>query len=473
MDLERARRSARSRATRSWRGAPVEIADLAYDARAVTPGALFFCVPGRARRRPRLRRARRSSAARSALVVERPLASPCRSSSSPTPGAAMAPAADAFFGDPTRGARRRRRHRARTARRRPRSCSTRSSRRPAAGRGCSGRSRARVGDERRAAVRTTPGGDRPAADASARCSTPATGAARSRRPRTARSCSRLDGVRFAALVFTNLDARTTSTSTARWSATSRRSGGCSSQAVPPAAVNVGDEYGPAARRGAAAERSRSASPTTRSSGPERARRRSTCKLRGPFNVENALAARRAAPGCSASTTTRSRAGSSRVRGRPGPLRGRSTKASRSRCRRLLAHARRARERPRDGARARARPRDLRLRLRRRPRPRQAAGDGPDRRASSPTSRSSPPTTRAARIRSAIIDESLAGAAGELEVEPDRRAAIARALEHAQPGDVVVIAGKGHEQGQEFARPHLPFDDREVAREVLRALGAAA
>jgi len=59
----------------------------------------------------------------------------------------------------------------------------------------------------------------------------------------------------------------------------------------------------------------------------------------------------------------------------------------------------------------------------------------------------------------------------LEVELDRRRAIERALESAGPGDVVVIAGKGHEQGQEIAGRKLPFDDREVAREALRRLGA--
>jgi UDP-N-acetylmuramoyl-L-alanyl-D-glutamate--2,6-diaminopimelate ligase len=52
---------------------------------------------------------------------------------------------------------------------------------------------------------------------------------------------------------------------------------------------------------------------------------------------------------------------------------------------------------------------------------------------------------------------------------DRRAAIAHAIQGAQPGDVVVIAGKGHEQGQEFEGGRkLPFDDVEVAREALRA-----
>jgi UDP-N-acetylmuramoyl-L-alanyl-D-glutamate--2,6-diaminopimelate ligase len=71
----------------------------------------------------------------------------------------------------------------------------------------------------------------------------------------------------------------------------------------------------------------------------------------------------------------------------------------------------------------------------------------------------------------IIDEILAGAP-ELEVEPDRRSAIARAIEAAGEGDVVLIAGKGHEQGQEIAGTVHPFDDRTVAREVLRALQPA-
>jgi UDP-N-acetylmuramyl tripeptide synthase len=79
---------------------------------------------------------------------------------------------------------------------------------------------------------------------------------------------------------------------------------------------------------------------------------------------------------------------------------------------------------------------------------------------------------------AIIDEILAGLPsntvlqGEVEVVPDRRGAIAQAIETAEPGDVVVIAGKGHEQGQQFRDRTVPFDDREVAREALRRLGAA-
>ena len=55
---------------------------------------------------------------------------------------------------------------------------------------------------------------------------------------------------------------------------------------------------------------------------------------------------------------------------------------------------------------------------------------------------------------------------------DRAIAIDEAIAHAQPGDVLVIAGKGHEQGQEFAGGRkLPFDDATVAREALRAHGS--
>ncbi len=53
------------------------------------------------------------------------------------------------------------------------------------------------------------------------------------------------------------------------------------------------------------------------------------------------------------------------------------------------------------------------------------------------------------------------------VVPDRAEAIARAVAVARPGDVVVIAGKGHETGQTFATHTVPFDDREVARRLLR------
>jgi UDP-N-acetylmuramoyl-L-alanyl-D-glutamate--2,6-diaminopimelate ligase len=72
---------------------------------------------------------------------------------------------------------------------------------------------------------------------------------------------------------------------------------------------------------------------------------------------------------------------------------------------------------------------------------------------------------------AIVDEILAGIADRAATEAivDRREAIERAVALAATGDVVVVAGKGHEQGQEFEDGRkLPFDDATVAREALRA-----
>ncbi|MDI2126184.1 UDP-N-acetylmuramoyl-L-alanyl-D-glutamate--2,6-diaminopimelate ligase [Yinghuangia seranimata] len=79
---------------------------------------------------------------------------------------------------------------------------------------------------------------------------------------------------------------------------------------------------------------------------------------------------------------------------------------------------------------------------------------------------------------AILDEMLGGARtvaaphGELVVEPDRAKAIAWAVDHAEPGDVVVVAGKGHEQGQKIGAEVRPFDDRVEVRAALRRRLAA-
>jgi UDP-N-acetylmuramoyl-L-alanyl-D-glutamate--2,6-diaminopimelate ligase len=68
---------------------------------------------------------------------------------------------------------------------------------------------------------------------------------------------------------------------------------------------------------------------------------------------------------------------------------------------------------------------------------------------------------------AIIQEILAGARSDVRWLVDRREAITEAIAGCEPGDVVVIAGKGHEQGQEFAGGQkVPFDDVTVAREAL-------
>ena len=60
--------------------------------------------------------------------------------------------------------------------------------------------------------------------------------------------------------------------------------------------------------------------------------------------------------------------------------------------------------------------------------------------------------------------------GEFVEVLDRREAIEKAITTAEPGDVVLVAGKGHEQGQKFADRTIPFDDRDVVRELLRGVG---
>ncbi|MEU5300411.1 UDP-N-acetylmuramoyl-L-alanyl-D-glutamate--2,6-diaminopimelate ligase [Streptomyces noursei] len=80
---------------------------------------------------------------------------------------------------------------------------------------------------------------------------------------------------------------------------------------------------------------------------------------------------------------------------------------------------------------------------------------------------------------AILATMLAGAAevpvherGTVLVEEDRAAAVAAAVARAEPGDTVIVAGKGHEQGQDIAGVVRPFDDRQVLRAAIESAMAA-
>jgi len=70
---------------------------------------------------------------------------------------------------------------------------------------------------------------------------------------------------------------------------------------------------------------------------------------------------------------------------------------------------------------------------------------------------------------AIIEEvlpGLSGAPAQVIVEPDRRRAIALAIAEARPGDLVLLAGKGHEKTQTIGAQSIPFDDVAIAQEIL-------
>ena len=82
----------------------------------------------------------------------------------------------------------------------------------------------------------------------------------------------------------------------------------------------------------------------------------------------------------------------------------------------------------------------------------------------------PRTEDPAAILDAIVAGARAGDARDLRVVEDRRAAIYEAIGEAREGDVVVIAGKGHETGQIVGSTVLPFDDVQVAREALASAG---
>ncbi|MBW3662185.1 MAG: UDP-N-acetylmuramoyl-L-alanyl-D-glutamate--2,6-diaminopimelate ligase [Actinobacteria bacterium] len=81
-------------------------------------------------------------------------------------------------------------------------------------------------------------------------------------------------------------------------------------------------------------------------------------------------------------------------------------------------------------------------------------------------RSEPPEAIVAAVEAGAREAARAGAPADITVRLDRREAIAAALDRAEAGDVVLIAGKGHETGQEIAGRTVPFDDRLVAADLL-------
>ena len=463
------------------------VTDLAYDARRVTAGALFVCVPGsRADGHDFAAEAVERGAV--ALIVERPLDLSVPQLVVDDARLAMALAADAFFGSPTREL-------AVTGVTGTNGKTTSAfllyailaaaGLRP----GLLGTIESRIGGERRAVSRTTPeaielqrsfremleAGDRSCAmEASSHGS----------------ELKRLVGVRFRALVFTNLTQDHLDlhgTLDAYFDAKRRLFVSPDFDGRrPPAAVNVGDPFG---RRLADELRRLGERPLTfglvadadvradeLELTPAGARFVSAgiefeTRLRGRFNVENVLGAVAAARllGVPDEAVVR---GVAHVKGVPGRFEAVdegqpfTVLVDYAHTPEALANVLREARALTDGRlfcvfgcggdRDRGK--------------RPLMGETASRLADVVIVTSDNPRSEEPR---AIIEEILLGTDGNVDVEPDRARAIARALAQAEDGDVVVIAGKGHEQGQEFESRTIPFDDREVARDALRELLAGA
>jgi UDP-N-acetylmuramoyl-L-alanyl-D-glutamate--2,6-diaminopimelate ligase len=464
--------------------AAVTVASLAYDSRDVRPGSLFFCVPG-ARADGHLFASDAVAAGAVALVVERSLALDVPQLLVADVRRAMAPAADVFFGSPTRelqvtgvtGT-----NGKTTTAFLIFAVLAAAGRRP----GLLGTIECRVGGERRAVTRTTPeaidlqstfremldGGDRSCAmEASSHAST----------------LHRLDCVRFACLVFTNLTQDHLdfhSTMDDYFSAKRALFVTADPEGYrPSAAVNVGDPWG----RELAAELTRLGQPaltygfsddadirpedlrlaaqgTSLSAGGIRLQSR----LRGRFNVENVLAAVAAGRLLELPDEAIAR-GVGHVSGVPGrfetieegqpftvivdyahtpeALRNVLTAAAELTGGRLVCVFGCGGDRDRG----------------KRPAMGRIAGRLADRViVTSDNPRGEDPQAIIAEIRAGMAD-----ARAAVTVEEDRGRAIADAIAQAEPGDVVVIAGKGHEQGQIFADRTIPFSDRDAAVEALR------
>jgi UDP-N-acetylmuramoyl-L-alanyl-D-glutamate--2,6-diaminopimelate ligase len=469
-------------ATRTANSAPVDVSDLAYDARRVTPGALFVCVPGlKADGHDFAPQAVADGAA--ALIVERELDLPVPQLVVEDARTAMALAADTFFGFPTREL-----EVAGVTGTNGKTTTAfllfailaAAGRRP----GLLGTIENRVGGERRAAVRTTSEAIdvqrllREMLDAGDKsCAMEATS--------HGSALKRLLGIRFGVLVFTNLsqDHLDFHGTLEGYFDAKRRlfTEPDVDGRRPPAVVNVGDVHG-----GRLAEELRELGedPVTfelkDAEGLELTAggARLTVdgipietKLRGRFNVENVLGAVKAARVLGVEPAAIIR-GIEHVTGVP----GRFEAVDEGQPFTVLvdyAHTPEALENVLSEAREITAGRLVcvfgcggdRDRTKR-----PLMGEVVARLADSAIVTSDNPRSEDPQ---AIIDEIVAGMPGEPDIEPDREVAIATAVERAGEGDVVVIAGKGHEQGQEFGDRVVSFDDREVVREALRRLAARA
>jgi UDP-N-acetylmuramoyl-L-alanyl-D-glutamate--2,6-diaminopimelate ligase len=473
------------------RALEVEVAGLAYDTRAVRPGTLFFCVPGFTRDGHEFAPEAIAGGA-VALVVQRPLGLDVPEIAVPSVRAAMAPAAAAFYGDPT-------------AQLQTVGVTGTNGKTTTAflvhalleadGRrsGLLGTVKSVVGGEERPVERTTPeaidlqrtfremldGGDMA-------CSMEVSS--------HALELHRADAIHFAVAIFTNLtqDHLDFHGTMEDYFAAKRRlfEPGRARHAV----INVDDAYGArlAAETPGAVTFALEREATYRATqlqttlagsrfsveGPDGAAIELTSPLRGRFNVYNVLGAYAAGRtlGVSAETSRRAIETAGYVPGRFEPVdagqdfvvlvdyahtpdslenvlraaRALLTDASAEQSGRLHVVFGAGGDRDRG----------------KRPLMGEVARRLADRViVTSDNPRSEDPET--------IIQEILVGSGADVEHDADRRSAIAAAIAGADPGDVVVIAGKGHEQGQEFkAGRKIPFDDVAVAREVLEGAMSA-
>jgi UDP-N-acetylmuramoyl-L-alanyl-D-glutamate--2,6-diaminopimelate ligase len=433
-------------------GAPVEISDLAYDTRAVTPGALFFCVRG-SHADGHAFAATAAAAGAAALVVEHSVGVALPQLVVPNSRAAMAPAATLLFGDPSReldvagvtGTN------GKTT-----TAFLLDAILTAAGRATgllTNIERRVAGEERPVSLNTPEAIDlqrlfREMLDGSdSVCVMEATSIAQAQ--------GRLAGTRFAVLVFTNLtqDHLDFHGTMEEYFEAKRALFAQANRAV----VHVGDDYG----RRLAEDLSGAVTFDAGSNALDGI----DLKLRGGFNRLNAIGAALAARALGVDEDAIKR-GIESVDGVPGRFESidegqgftvivdyAHTPDSLDnviRAARELGGGRLAVVFGAGGDRDRAK----------RPLMGRVVSELADRAIlTSDNPRSENPEAIAADVAD--------GALGSFEVELDRRTAIERALAEAQAGDVVVLAGRGAEPEQELATGKIPFDDREVAREILR------